>query len=231
MVEETKDWLDKTKEPALLNTGELADSFAVSTEYIKHIVPLFTAQKKHCISFLTKADWYPVEIPPHESIRLGWSINATTVAQKYEPKAPPPDDRIATAEKAKKSGHNVRIRIDPIMPIPNWHQEYKDLIDKLAQFRPDFITIRTLRAQGNLEYWAPNTHAKGGDNPFKDFAQYLVKDGDDRAKRIDPNLRIDIYRYLGQILDSHGLKWGLCKETTQVLTTLNKLNHMCNCLP
>lgn len=231
MVNEVRDWLQATEQPSLLNTGELADSFAVSTEYLKHVLPLFTAQEKHVIAFLTKGDTFPSEIPVHKTIRLGWSINAPEISARYEPKAPPSLGRLEAAKKAKEQGHNVRIRTDPIIPIEGWERIYSEFLQELVKIKPDFVTLRTLRAQGNLRMWASRNNAVDTANPFNDVAQHLVKDGDDNALRINPDLRLEIYQKLGKILTDAGVEWGLCKETTEVLTKLGKLKHRCNCLP
>lgn len=231
MKAEVKDWLTKTQLKSLLNTGELADSFAVGTEYLKHVVPLFTAQDKHVIAFLTKSDSYPEEIPVHPTIRLGWSINALAISTKYEPTAPCASGRIEAAKRAKKQGHHVRIRMDPIIPVDDWKSIYSDAVKRIIDIGPDFVTLRTLRAQGNLQLWAEKEHACGLANPFKDVGHLLVRDGDDKARRINPDMRVEVYTTLGKILDDAKVPWGCCKETTEVLTKINKLNHMCNCLP
>jgi|APFre7841882654_1041346.scaffolds.fasta_scaffold09136_2 spore photoproduct lyase len=231
METEVQRWLKETTLPSLLNTGELADSFSVSTEYLKHVVPFFTAQEKHVIAFLTKGDTYPDELKPHKTIRLGWSINAPEIAARYEQGAPPALNRLAAADRAKKAGFQVRIRIDPVIPIEGWEKYYTDFIKLLADIKPDFVTIRTLRAQSNLMIWARKGHAKDKPNPFADVGHLMLRDGDDHANRINPELRLQVYQTLGKVLDECKIPWGLCKETTEVLTKLGKLNHMCNCLP
>lgn len=257
MVKEVKDWLEKTEKPSLLNTGELADSYAVSTEYIKHVLPLFLAQKKHVLSFLTKSACVPRaildlitdpktgKVPPRPypaaPVRLGWSINADEVSKRFEPLAAPPQERIAAAKAAKEMGFHVRIRIDPIIPVAGWEEMYDKVIEDVTVVRPDFITIRTLRAQGSLMSWVKRCHAANQENPFiaaisqrgpgREIKDIMIKDGDDKAYRINPETRMAVYRRLGKKLDEKGIPWGLCKETTQVLEQLGKLNHMCNCLP
>jgi DNA repair photolyase len=291
MVAEVKDWLAKTEKPSLLNTGELTDSYAVSTEYIKRVLPLFLAQKKHVLSFLTKSAVIPIEIlslmldskvmeaaspgvrfidctpaqrmqiarthsipfengdaipkvDPTAPIRLGWSINAKEIAERFEPGAARSRDRLQAAYAAKQMGFHVRIRIDPIIPVLGWEAMYGQLVEEVAYIKPDFVTIRTLRAQSNLVSWAKRCHAINQENPFETvigtgpgdtdettIKDIMVKDGDDKALRIDPVHRLQIYRCLSGALDKKGIPWGLCKETTEVLTQLGKLNHMCNCLP
>ena len=257
MAVEVETWLAKTEHPSLLNTGELADSYAVSTEYIKRVLPLFLAQKKHVLSFLTKSAVIPPELladpritQPGAPVRLGWSINADEIAKRFEPLAAPPHARIAIARMAKQMGYHVRIRIDPIIPVLGWEQMYDKLIEDVATIKPDFVTIRTLRAQGNLPSWARRCHAANQENPWDAVAfrgpksspgdvededwtirDLMSKDGDDKALRINPTRRLMIYQRLGKKLDEKGIPWGLCKETTEILSQLNKLNHMCNCLP
>jgi spore photoproduct lyase len=231
MQKEVDDWLQKTEKPSLLNTGELADSFAVSTAYLSHVIPLFTAQNKHVLSFLTKGDSWPDEIPVHPNLRLGWSINAAQISATYEHLAPSSTARLAAAARAKTAGYNVRIRLDPIIPIEGWETMYVQTVQDIIAIKPDFVTLRTLRAQGNLPSYASRGHAVETANPFMTVGHLMVRDGDDKALRINPDLRMEIYEKLGKLLTDAGIAWGLCKETTAVLQRLNKVNHFCNCLP
>jgi hypothetical protein len=79
--------------------------------------------------------------------------------------------------------------------------------------------------------WASRGNASTGANPFLDLQDYFVRDGDDRAMRIQPDFRCEVYTTLGAVLTKAGIEWGLCKETLQVLRRVGKLNHKCNCIP
>ena len=62
MIEEVKDWL-KSRTPRMLIVGELQDGLAFDSAYAAvtgkplthHLIPLFAAQNRHRLIFLTKS--------------------------------------------------------------------------------------------------------------------------------------------------------------------------------
>ncbi len=128
MVTEITKWLADPS-PKMMIAGELQDGLVFDAAYKKvtgtpltHlIVPLFAAQKKHRLIFLTKSTQiqYALELSPSAQIVFSWSVNAEEIGKRWEHGAPPPSERFAASEKMKKAGWPIRFRLDPMIPYPD----------------------------------------------------------------------------------------------------------------
>ena len=227
VIEEVKGWLSQTETPNVLNAGELSDSFMIqSNKILADVMDLFEAQDKHALLLLTKNDKIPVEIEDNVYSKVynqtifSFSVNSLKAASLYEKGAPNPFERIALAYRLKKNGARVRIRIDPIIPIDNYQEEYKPLIDVLNDFlKSERITLGSLRFFKNLPNFAID----------KDVFKYGIdhSDGDGRL-RLSLEKRIEIYKWF--IDNLHCEEIGLCKETLSCHNALNfRKDLKCNC--
>ena len=64
---------------------------------------------------------------------VSFSINAEQVAKQWEKGAyavSPIRNRIEMAGKLQDAGYEVRVRIDPMVPILEWEKHYKELVDR-----------------------------------------------------------------------------------------------------
>ena len=232
---------DKVKEPQLLNSGELCDSLMG-----EHLKPLpFThwvlsrlagVESPHRVLFLSKmatveniveySDVYP-DTWKKASV-FSWSLNADSVAKRWEHGAPPVKDRVEASRKVAEAGYEVRIRIDPI--IPGFDTEYRDLIDQLLDnLTPSRITLGSLRGLQSTINAATD----------KSWVPYLSEKSD-WGLRVPFSTRLTMYSaIIGHLRDTHGYRGpvALCKETH---ATWDKLRFMlgmrpeerlCNCVP
>ncbi len=146
----TKAFMEEVKTPEILNTGEIADSLMNENSerpFSKFIIPLFETQKFHNVLFLTKSHNVKnlLEIEPHNQAIISFSLNAIPVAKKWE-KAPSVLKRIEAAKKVYRAGYEVRVRIDPMVPIDSWRVCYLKLVDLIFEkFIPERITLGSLR--------------------------------------------------------------------------------------
>lgn len=225
----TQVFLEYVKESEILNSGELADSLMLEgnkKSFIKFIVPLFEGQNKHRLLLLTKSDRIQnlLRIDSHRQIIASFSLNALPVASEWEKKAPPVENRINAAKKLYKEGYEVRIRIDPMVPIENWEKFYTDLIDLIFDsFIPERITLGSLRGlQSTI-------------NGVKDksWVKYL-SESSNWGKKVDINARLAMYKKLISYLSEkyNYSNVALCKET-KALWRILKLDYKkikCNCV-
>ena len=137
-------------EPEILSTGELADSLMyenVEVPFSEFVIPLFEGQSRHKVLFLTKSADIKnlLEIEPHNQVITSFSLNAIPVAERWE-KAPHVRRRIEAAKRLYEAGYEIRIRIDPIVPIENWQKPYSELLEMIfGNFIPERITLGSLR--------------------------------------------------------------------------------------
>jgi len=221
-------FLEEVKTPEIVNTGEIADSLmSESTEhpFSKFIIPLFERQKLHKVLFLTKSSNVEnlVEIWPHTHAVISFSLNAVPVADRWE-KAPKVQERIRAAKEVFDAGYEVRVRIDPMVPVDNWAQYYRELLNMIFDaFTPERVTLGSLRGlQSTINGCSDKTWVK------------YLKESSNWGRKTDLNTRLAMYSLLTEELaarhDFHRV--ALCKETVEVWDALamDYTQMRCNCI-
>jgi spore photoproduct lyase len=212
----------------VLNSGELADSLMAENThrpFSNFIVPLFEEQEQHKILFLTKSTNIKnlAALRNHSQAIVSFSLNAPSVSSKWE-KAPPIKKRIDAAGILSSLNYEVRIRIDPIVPIRNWQKAYLGLIDAIfKKIIPERITLGSLRG---LQSTINNAKDKS-------WTMYLTETSN-WGKKIGFDLRFLVYNTIIQYLKSeyNYTKIALCKETVEMWNELGMdyKEIQCNCL-
>ena len=222
-------FLDWVKEPEVLNSGELADSLMFEgnkKSFVNFVVPFLEQQGKHKMLLLTKSDRIQnlLELESREQVIVSFSLNAILVAKEWELKAPSIEKRISAAKALYDKGYEVRIRIDPMVPVNDWEKLYLELIDILFNsFIPERITLGSLRG---LQSTINGTEDKSWVKYLSEYSNW--------GKKIDINLRLAMYERLISCLKEkyNFTKIALCKETVAVWEIL-KLDYKkikCNCV-
>ena len=225
----TRRFLEEVETPEILNTGEIADSLmgeGLSTPFSKFIIPMFEKQNIHKVLFLTKSDNIKnlLEISPHNQVIVSFSLNADEVAKKWESGAPSVDRRIEAGRKLNEAGYEVRVRIDPVVPVPEWGKLYVELIEQLfSKFVPSRITLGSLRGL--------QTTINGSTD--KSWLEYL-KENSSWGKKVDFSIRHNMYATLIDVLKENYnyTDIGLCKETVAMWGSLGMdySEIKCNCI-
>jgi len=222
-------FLNEVDTPEVLNTGEIADSLMGESgdcPFSKFIISLFEKQRTHRVLFVTKSAniKHLLDIPASRQAVVGFSLNAEAVAEKWENKAPPVKARVEAARKLYQHGYEVRVRIDPMVPVENWEKLYTRLIDSIFDsFIPERITLGSLRGlQSTI-------------NGVKDksWVKYL-SESSNWGRKIDINTRLAMYKKLISYLSEkyNYSNVALCKET-KALWRILKLDYKkikCNCV-
>jgi spore photoproduct lyase len=212
----------------LLNSGELADSLmweANGNPFSKFIISLFADQSRHRVLFLTKSNKIRnlLQIGHHDRAVISFSLNACSVAERFEKGAPPVKKRIEAASKLAEEGYEVRLRIDPMVPIPNWETEYVDLIDQIfSRMRPERITLGSLRG-------LQSTINQATDRSWVDY----VSEKSGWGKKVPFATRYSMYSHIIGFLKVNGYhNIGLCKETLSIWQALGMdySKIKCNCV-
>jgi spore photoproduct lyase len=214
--------------PELLNTGEIADSLMhekTEKPFSKFIIPLFESQSIHKVLFLTKSSYIDnlLELQSHNQVIISFSLNAVPVAERWE-KAPPVMERIKAAKKLYEAGYEVRIRIDPIVPVENWEIYYPVLLSLIFDnFLPSRITLGSLRGlQSTINGCTDRT-----------WVRYL-KESSNWGKKVDFETRYRIYSHLVKLLrEKYNFEnIAFCKETVMLWNALDMdyTKIKCNCV-
>ena len=213
----------------LLNTGELADSLMNEKNgnpFSKFIISLFQEQRTHKVLFLTKSSYvkHLLDITDHDQVIVSFTLNADSVARRFERGAPSVSDRIEAATKLSRAGYEVRLRIDPMVPVEDWENGYLGLIDDIfSHFTPSRITLGSLRGLQSTINQATD----------KSWVSYLSEKSN-WGKRIDSSVRHLMYnkviRYLKEKYKYNNV--ALCKETLDMWNRLGMdyRKIKCNCL-
>ncbi|MGB8216389.1 MAG: radical SAM protein [Candidatus Methanoperedens sp.] len=221
-------FLNNSSSPEILNSGELADALLSESDekpFSKFIIPMFENQNKHKILILTKSNNIKnlLDIDRHNNVIVSFSLNAKTVADKWE-HAPKVESRIEAARKLNDAGYTVRVRIDPIVPVFNWDKHYIELVDSLFEnLIPERITLGSLRG---LQSTINNSKDKSWVNFLSEKSNW--------GKKVDFNTRYEIYSsIINYLKEKYNYdRVALCKETIEMWDKLklNYKNIKCNCI-
>ena len=225
----TRRFLSELTTPEILNTGEITDSLmgeGLSEPFSKFIIPMFEEQNRHKVLFVTKSDniKHLLEINPHNQAIISFSLNADEVARKWERGAPSVDRRIEAGRKLSQAGYEVRIRVDPMVPVPDWEKHYTSLVDQIFDsFVPSRITLGSLRGLQSTINGSTD----------RSWLQYL-KENSNWGKKVDFKARYEMYATFINLL-KNGYNYSdiaLCKETLAMWGRLGMdyKRIKCNCV-
>ena len=228
MEMEIRRWIDKDNlESYVLNTGNLSDSLAFETArpLMARLVELFRVyaerrQRPHTLLVVTKGGWREctafLRAEPCANVVISFSVNSAAAARRYEKGAPPPRERLAVARHLRAKGWRVRIRLDPMIAGYN----YRAAIRQIRDLRPERVTLGTLRAEANLDRYAPPGI----------FAQLAPAANPKALRRYPPEVRLALYRPAVKAL-RRICPLGLCEETPEIWRALGLDTEAktCNC--
>jgi len=222
-------FLSQVTTPEILNTGEIADSLmweGSNKAFSKFIIPIFEEQDRHKILFVSKSDNIKnlLEINPHNQVIASFSLNADNVAQRWERGAPSVNRRIEAGRKLSQAGYEVRIRIDPIVPVEDWKIHYTNLIDQIfTNFVPARITLGSLRGLQSTINGSTD----------RSWVKYL-DESSNWGKKIKFDTRYEVYAtIINQLNQKYNYnEVALCKETLAMWAKLGMdyKKIRCNCV-
>jgi len=214
-------WLADSGPPKLLNSGELADSLAITTKVISPLIERFGRQRRHKLLLLTKSDLVDsiLSLNHNRQTIASFSRNSTPAAEEFEAGAPKPQKRIKAARRCKDVGYPVRVRVDPILPHKGWEETYSQLTEEINELNPERVTLGTLRYFPLVKAYSKRDRT---------IFNFPTERSVDRRLRLPTTLRIKMYKHLLRRLRVQNI--SLCKETVDVIKTLH-LSQRCNCVP
>jgi len=230
IIKSIESFLIGWNKPVLLNSGELADSLVFEGQEFslsKNIIPLFHKQSVHKLLIVTKSSNVKgiLDSDSQDVIVTSFSLNAYPVSKRWEKKAPHPRERIKAAEKLFNAGYQVRIRIDPMVPIEGWADAYLGLVDDIfATIYPERITLGSLRG---LQSTINNCKDKT-------WVNYLTNKRESNwGRKIEDDVRLEMYNTIINHLKSKYSfdNISLCKETISMWENIHKDYKLikCNC--
>jgi spore photoproduct lyase len=228
-----RSFLKANLDPEIINTGELSDSLMdegsrESLPFSKWLMQFFEGTK-HKVLFLTKSTNIEQFLANNwqKNAILAWSINAPKVAERWEIYAPTALQRLAAARKVADAGYEVRLRIDPMVPIDDWKTEYETLVKLIEPVKPSRVTLGCLRGLTTTIIYCKD----------KSWLPYLTEKSS-WGKKPPFQERLEMYSFMIGKLNKAGIKdVGVCKETLEMWRELAKsfpkMNYQkmtCNCV-
>ena len=240
MIAEVREFL-ASPTPRMLLVGELQDGLAFDNAYVAvtgkplthHLIPLFAAQKRHRLIFLTKSTVikHALKLEPTPQVVFSWSVNAEYVGRRWEKGAPLPSSRFAAAAKIQEAGWPIRFRLDPMIPYRDdndeWRKGYEVAIGRINSLSPGDGHDRRICVQVLMGL----ATAAGKNGRPVDIFQYLSeKDPSGFKYRLPFEQQVELYRFVLEHLDRRRIVPALCKEDLSVWNAVGLKFHGCHCL-
>jgi hypothetical protein len=151
----------------------------------------------------------------------GWSINSAYVADRYELCTARTEQRLEAAVTLQQAGYRQTVRLDPLVPYPEWRTGYGEVVDMVLGrygLRPSYMVLGSLRFDeqdmiDTMKARFPGSDLFQRDLPKEDQAKY----------RIPFEVRQEMYRFLIDRVRSHDAEQpiGVCMEDPQMWETLD----------
>lgn len=225
----------------LLSAGESSDSLALDplTGLASELVPLFARQddgllfpkeRPHKLLLVTKSTNIAglLSMKEKKNTIVSFSLNAPEISARFEHGAPHPYERLAAAVACKSAGYEVRLRVDPIVPVKEWREWYRPLTERMKSAFDGYplrVTLGTIRHNPGLRECAGD---RGRNASVFDYA--TSQDGSDGRYRVPQDRRVAVYAWFRDVLGP-AVNIALCKETVDVWEQVGLLrgNPGCNC--
>lgn len=148
--------------------------------------------------------------------RVVVAITITTIrdsiATDLEPQAPFPSERLKAVEILARSGINVVVRVDPIIPyINDDYNDLKALIKEISKRGAKQITSSTYKAKGDSLRRISTKFYQFSKKLFdlysRDKAEYIHG-----YRYLNRNLRFSYMKMVKELAEEEGLVFGTCRE-------------------
>lgn len=216
------------------------------TGHVRRQAPLFADpainQRGNKLILLTKSanTHYLAEIAPEhrQQVVVSFSLNPEAVANAWEGKwsdgtriTPPIAKRLEAARLAQDLGFEIRVRVDPILPIAAWEEHYAAFVAqvKAVGLHFHYWTLGGYREKlAQLDLWRDKWGLPAMEWQPDDGE--LIKEGTHR--HLPEARRIEIYATVRDLIQREFPQGrvSLCKETHAVRKALRLCNADCNCL-
>lgn len=224
------------EKPTAFYFGKLQDGLSLDplTGLSKELVPFFAEHPYARQVILTKSDavenLLPLEHKGHTI--LSWSLNPPEIAARFEANVPSVEERLATMKRCTDAGYPVRAVLMPIIPVPNWKEQYAVFLDRLLTDIP--LSRLTLGGICSYQGAMRLMEAKlGKANPISESLSPGTLSADGR-RRYSKERRVEIYRFLMARIRSirPNLELALCLEEHPVWEAVGLADGIgrCNCV-
>lgn len=107
----------------------LENMFGIACTWIEGI----RDEERLTVEVRTKsANFRPLgKLQPASNVILAWTLTPQPLIDRFEAKTPPLEARLKALLQALDAGWRVRLCFDPLLPIAEWRQAYRELLERL----------------------------------------------------------------------------------------------------
>ncbi|NLS76321.1 MAG: hypothetical protein GXY76_03580 [Chloroflexi bacterium] len=208
-----------------------SDILTFEPEYdaTRPMVEFFGAQRKAFLMHYTKSDNVDVlrDLKHHGQTMVCWSLSAHTQSRLIEVGTATDEERIEAMRKCQEWGYHVRCRLSPIVPVANWREENRALLELLfSRVQPEVISLETLARFPDYEMLPRTIDLDLLDPSFIQAAQEARGEMAGRIYGPFPHeKRAEIYRFLIEELRrlSPATPYSICLESPEMWQELGPL--------
>ena len=228
-------WL-KNDSSYVLNTGELCDSLCWDEEtgFVEMAVPMFERQDRHTLLLLSKFGYVDSLVRVAKTLRkpitqtiASWSLAPPGICQRFESGTSSVLRRLDAAEAAQRAGYRIRLRIDPMIPIDGWEEEFCKLAEMIliVGLRPERVTLGSLRFKPRTARLVEASGSLG-----EELISFLTEDVEFGRYRVAESIRARMYTLMADSLRQRlpDTEIALCKESEAFRNWLG-MTGACHC--
>jgi spore photoproduct lyase len=176
---------------------------------------------------------------------LQWSVSGRSQQEHFEQRTDGMVERLEAARKCQEAGYIVRFRLSPIIPVRDWREENRELLEEMfARTRPDVVSLCPFgwmdveRAERLLDFDLldpPFVEGMRAMAPFLEERGYTLGSG----RPMPHEMRYVMLNFLIDEIQriSPETTIALCLETEEMWRALGPRigqapgNYVCNCGP
>lgn len=245
IIDQIKKKIESSAGPIMFNSGELADSLSLEhlTGAAGTLIPMFGSTENGYLFMLTKSDNVEgiLDLQHNGHTIFALSINNTYVSRKFEIGAPSFERRLTAAKKVQEAGYPIRIRLDPIVPLSGWKNEYAVTVRRIfEEVSPERLTLGTLRFEKQFYNMRNKIITSGPDlldfmesmEPMFEPKMFPNKTHPSTGKySFTDDRRVEIFNFIiGEIRKHSDCKIALCKESAEVWDKVGLDLSNCSCV-
>jgi len=203
-----------------VGTGEFTDSLALDpiTRWSDMLLPRFSRRSNAILELKTKTTRISRVVASgfRDRIVLSWSLNGPRIAASEEKGAASIRDRVEAARQCQSEGFTLGFHFDPLIPYPDWRDDYArtiELLDRKIDPRGIiWISMGSFRFMPDLKPIIRRRHPKSGVLN----GEFIV--GLDGKMRYFKPIRIELYHFMRRLLETWYPDLGLylCMESDEV---------------
>ena len=136
-------------EQTLYKWDSHSDILVFEPEYgaTRPMVEFFGTQRRAFLMHYTKSDQVDIlrDLEHNGQTMVCWSLSAHTQSRIIEGDTATCEERIEAMRRCQEWGYHVRCRLSPIIPVANWREENRALMELLfSKVQPEVISLQTL---------------------------------------------------------------------------------------